>query len=114
MGFLMYCGNKDCGADNEPLLDLATDKVHCSKCGKEMPDVTSFAKVSMRSMGQVKREVKSQLAFAVLCDGCGVSVQPVLLLNKLSCPRCKVEHKNIAAPYSHAIKQFLLTNPRTA
>lgn len=112
--FLMYCDNKGCGKENEPLLDVASDKVHCSTCGKVIEGVTSFTKVSMKSIGQVKRTIKTQTAYSVLCEGCKESNQPLLEKNKLICPSCKKSHDNMSAPYAHAMKQFLLANRRTA
>lgn len=111
MAFVIFCDNKGCKKpEQEPLLDVATNKVYCSECGGEIKSVTTFAKASMRGMGQVKREAKSQQAFSVKCNGCSKTNQPLLKKTLLLCPNCGREHDGIPKTYAHAIKQFLMTN----
>jgi predicted RNA-binding Zn-ribbon protein involved in translation (DUF1610 family) len=111
MGFIICCNNKKCGASQEALLDKKTDDVYCSACGNIIDNVTSFAKASMRTMGQFKRTVKSQEAFAVKCEGCDKMSRPKLNKNKLVCPHCGKEHCNLQSAYVHAIKEYIRTNP---
>lgn len=113
MGFMICCDNKECGQTTEALLDKETDEVYCAapKCGKVIKSVTPFAKASMRTMGQFKRTVKSQEAFAVKCEGCQKMSRPKLNKNALVCPHCGKEHTSLQAPYAHAIRQYLLSSP---
>lgn len=113
MGFMICCDNKKCGQTTEALLDKNTDEVYCAApdCGKVISNVTSFAKAAMKGMGQYKRVVKSQEAFAVKCESCLKMSRPKLTKNTLLCPHCGKEHTTLQAPYAHAIKQYLLTNP---
>ena len=113
MGMLICCDNKKCGQTTEALLDKETNEVYCAapECGKIIKSVTPFAKSAMRGMGQFKRTVKSQEAFAVKCEGCQKMSRPKLSQGSLVCPHCGKEHTTLQAPYAHAIKQYLLTNP---
>lgn len=113
MAFVMYCSNKGCGKETEPLLDLSSDEVFCSNCGKAIEAVTSFAKTSMKTLGQIKRAAKAQQAFSVVCANCKHQAQPKLESNLLVCPHCSRAHQNLAAPYVAVIKQYLLANPKT-
>ena len=54
MGFLVYCNNKGCGKEQEPLLDVSDNEAYCSECGGKV-NVTVFAKSQMKALGQVKR-----------------------------------------------------------
>lgn len=110
---LICCDNKKCGQTTEALLDKETDEVYCAapNCGLPIKNVTPFAKSALRSMGQFKRLVKSQEAFAVKCEGCVKMSRPKLSQGVLVCPHCGKEHTSLQAPYAHAIKQYLLTNP---
>ncbi|HLG28222.1 MAG TPA: hypothetical protein VI423_10590 [Paenisporosarcina sp.] len=113
--FVICCDNKKCGKSQEPLLDKVTNEVFCSECGSVITNVTEFAKNSMRSLSQFKRTTKTQQAFAVKCNGCNKTAQPKLSKTTaamtLVCPHCGREHDGLQAPYAHAIKQYLLTNP---
>lgn len=111
MGFVMYCDNKGCGKSQEPYLDKETDQVYCAECGETIKNVTQFAKNSMRGMSQFKKTVKAQQAFSVKCESCSKTAQPKLLKKTLLCPHCGKEHKTLQAPYAHAIKEYLLSNP---
>lgn len=114
MAFVIFCDQKGCGKENEPLLDVESDSVICSLCGKVIESVTSFTKVSMRSMGQIKRVNKVQIVFPVTCAHCTKIGQPKLVKNNLVCAFCTKIHEHLAGPYAHAIKVFLQTNSRPA
>lgn len=113
MPFLMFCDNKGCGKDQEPLLDLSDDQVYCTNCGNAIKQVTPFAKTQMRALGQIKRTKKAQSAFAIACEDCKTVSQPILQNEKLACPHCKKVYEKLDAPRVHAIKTWLLSNARS-
>lgn len=106
--FLIYCDRKGCGKDQEPLLDVSTNEVICSECGGEIKSVTSFTKVQMKSMGQIKRAEKKQQAFAVKCQGCNRMAAPnISLENKILCSMCSVEILNLPKPFEQVIRSHI-------
>lgn len=111
MGFLVYCDNKSCKKEMEPVLDKNTKEVFCTECGKTINSVTEFAKNQMVSLGQVKRSDKKQQAFSVKCEACQKESPPKLVKDgsntKLVCPMCEVELTNLSAPYANMVKQVL-------
>jgi len=102
--FLICCDNKGCGKDQEPLLDVLTNDVHCSECGKVIKSVTSFAKAQMKSLGQVKRDEKKGQAFAVKCSSCKKESPATVVAGKIHCGICKIEMKDLSAPFVQMIK----------
>ena len=101
----MFCNNKGCYKEQEPLLDIENNLVHCTECGLEIKDVSKFVKVQMQTIGQVKREIVNQ-TFAVKCTECNKSATPKLEKGELVCKFCA--HKlELSGPYAYAIKQYL-------
>lgn len=87
---MMYCGNKGCGKDNEPVLDVATNIVYCTECNQEMPNVTIFTKRQMKASGQIRRDDKKNKAFAVKCNTCNKMTGPkVNADNTIACELCE-------------------------
>lgn len=107
MGFLICCDNKGCFETTEALLDPATDKVHCQECGGAINSVTSFTKVSMKTMGQTLKNKKQQAAFSVDCPACGKSGTPTVdVSDNVKCSRCKTSlMKSLSGPMIQAIRQ---------
>ena len=56
MAFMTYCTNKGCGKQMEPYIDPKDDKVYCSDCDRELPTITHFTKVQMKSFRQFKQK----------------------------------------------------------
>jgi hypothetical protein len=107
MGFRIFCDNKGCRKEMEPVLDKADGKVYCTECAKEVHNMTEFAKNQMVSLGQVKREQKQQKAFSVKCEACKKENPPTMTKGKLYCVSCNTELTNLSAPFAQAIKEFL-------
>lgn len=108
MSFLSNCTNKGCYKLTEPVLDKATRKVYCVECGGEMTGITDFAKRSLETLGQIRREGMKREAFSVECEGCKRIGVPVLQKNgTLACPHCKGSHMKIPAITARAIVQHL-------
>lgn len=111
--FLIFCNNKGCGEYQSPNLDVATNEVICSSCGKPITTVTSFAKTQLKAMGQIKRTDNKQKAFAVQCKECKNVGQPkivkkddqeILVCNKCGSPLL------LSKPYRHVVLEFLKNN----
>ena len=108
MGFLIYCDNKGCGKDQEPVLDPTTGDVYCTECGKVIKSVTEFAKRQMKSMGQVKRDSKKQQAFSVKCQTCKKENPPKIDdKNKIVCSFCDSELTDLPKPFQQVIRNFI-------
>lgn len=108
--FRIYCDNKGCNKDMEPLLNLETGKVECTECGGNITNVTSFAIGQMKSMGQVKRDQKVKQAFSVQCKYCTKENGPYLNdKGQICCSACKKHLDYLAAPFAHMLKQQLET-----
>jgi ribosomal protein L34E len=92
----------------EPYLDIATDKVYCSECNKEIIGLTYFAKQQMRASKQIKkREPKS---FAVKCPHCKITDRPTVVSKNIICSSCGKPINDI----SEAFKLMLLEQLKTA
>ena len=111
MGFSINCDNKGCGKLTEPVIDVGTNQVICVDCGKEIKNVTSFAKTQMKSLGQTRKAVKKQQSWAIKCESCKLDGQPVLKDDKFYCSGCKSEIKTISGPFKQILKQQL--KPKT-
>ncbi len=106
MPFMIYCNNKGCGKNTEPLLNIETNEAECVECGAIINSVTSFAKTQMKTMGQIKRDDKKQQAFSVQCKFCKKSVLPEVNGKIVLCSLCKNE-LNISIHYANLIKDKL-------
>lgn len=106
---MIFCDNKGCGKESAVVIDKATKEVYCTECDKPITNVTVFAKNQLVSLGQVKRVVKSQKAFAVKCEPCQKEAPPELdrKTGNLICTFCKQEIKNISAPFKEMLKANL-------
>lgn len=82
-----------CGNPVEAKLDTDTDKVVCQSCGKEIENISSFMKTSMKQQGDIVRHTANQVPLGgmqVECNHCNKPI--VALLNKKDdecyCPKC--------------------------
>lgn len=114
MSFRVYCGYKECNQEVEPLLDRKNDIVVCDVCGKEIKNITVFAKNNLVQLGQIKRDNDYQKAFSVECKHCSAKNQPILKGDKIYCPSCGEEHTHLTAPFAKAIKEFLGTQRKNS
>jgi len=89
MGFLICCDNKGCFKNMEPMLDVNNDEVICTECGKPIKSVTSFAKIQMKSLGQIKKAPPPSQAFSVECRFCGSVAPPIKQDKQIHCASCK-------------------------
>ena len=107
MPFMTNCVNKGCGKLMEPYIDPKDDKAYCSDCDRELPNITHFAKVQMKSLKQFKQ--KKGLAFAVKCQSCGKEERPKLVKDDIVCPGCNKPHTHLSAPFKIMLKEKLKT-----
>lgn len=106
MGFLITCTNKGCGETMEPLLDVNSNEAMCTACGKIVPGVTQFAKIQMKSLGQVKKTKEVRSAFALVCSKCNTKMSPNVINGIVVCSNCGESlEKTVSKPILHAIKQ---------
>ena len=95
---------KKCGM-MEPYMDSKTEKVFCSTCFSEIPNVSHFTKMTMKSLKQYKQ--KSTATFCVKCKNCGTDDQPILANNDVVCPSCKKPHTHLTPTFKMMLKQEL-------
>jgi DNA-directed RNA polymerase subunit RPC12/RpoP len=103
----MTCNNRGCGNTMEPYLDQTDDKVYCSKCDKEIVNVTIFTKNQMKSMKQFR--AKKVISFAVKCQKCGKEDRPKLVKDDIVCPGCSKPHENLSEPFKIMLREKLKT-----
>lgn len=107
MAFVVYCDNKGCGKQMEPLLDPDTNKVECTECGKEIHNISSFAKTSMKGLGQLKK-VNTQKAFAVNCLSCNKQDVPKVDSDgRVVCGVCGQHLSHLSPPFVQMLKTSL-------
>lgn len=96
MAFLTNCTNKECRKIQEPYLDPKNDKVYCSKCDKEISNITHFTKIQMKSLKQFKQKVTA--SFSVKCLKCNKESRPKLLNKEVICGICNELLNNSLSP----------------
>jgi len=105
MPFSVYCDNKGCGKNTEPLLNLETNEAECVDCGGVIKSITSFAKIQLKSLGQIKRDDKKQQAFSVQCKACKKAAVPEINSEgTILCSLCKCK-LDISGPYANLIRE---------
>lgn len=110
MPFAMFCVHKGCKGtvdQMEPYLDPNTDKVYCSRCDQELPNITHFVKVQMKQLKQFR--AKQAVAFGTKCKSCGKEAQPVIVGDDIVCPGCKKPHTHLSEPFKRMLKDKLKT-----
>ena len=103
MPFTMPCPTKGCGTQT-PYIDPKTDKVYCPKCNQEIPNITHFAKVQMKTLKQYKE--KKGKSFSVKCNHCNLEDRPVPQGNTYICSGCKKE-LNLSHAFKVTLKALL-------
>ncbi len=103
----MPCATKGCGKIMEPYLDPKTDKVYCSLCDGELPNITHFVKIQMKSLKQFRQ--KSPKPFAIKCQKCEKEDQPVISGDDIVCPGCNKPHSHLSEPFKIMLRDKLRT-----
>jgi rRNA maturation endonuclease Nob1 len=108
MGILITCDNKGCYDSMEPLLNINTNEVICSSCGKPIQSVTQFMKIQLKSLGQTTKTQKSNQAYAVKCSSCGLVAQPAVTpQGAITCSRCGSQIENLPPPVAQMLRLML-------
>jgi len=108
MGILITCDNKGCYDSMEPLLNINTNEVICSSCGKPIQSVTQFMKIQLKSLGQTTKTQKSNQAYAVKCSACGLVAQPTVTpQGAITCSRCGSQIENLPPPVAQMLRLML-------
>jgi len=110
MAVYLVCNNSYIDVDNktkkcgqmEPILDPKTDKVYCSLCNQEVPNVSHFTKITMKTLKQFSK--KNTIAFGVKCQNCGKEAKPHLVNEEVSCPKCNKPHLHLSEAFKIMLK----------
>jgi len=89
----------------EAWLDPKTDKVYCSLCEKEIPNVNHFMKVQLKTLRQFRP--KKTGAFVVKCGKCEKENTPILQNNDIVCPSCSSPLNNLSPIFKNMLKEQL-------
>jgi hypothetical protein len=106
----MPCSNKGCGKIMEPYLDVKDDKVYCSLCDKELPGITYFVKVQMKSLKQFRQ--RQPKPFAVKCQRCGKEDRPKLVGQDIVCVTCNGLLDHLSEPFKIMLREKLRTTDK--
>ncbi len=112
MAFSTYCSTKGCGKTMEPYLDISDNKVYCSNCNSEIPNITSFVKLQMKQNKQFKQ--KQTKTFSVKCIKCNKDEQPKILNNEVVCGACSKSLDNLTPIFKNMLKEKLKTVDKDA
>lgn len=114
MDFRSFCDNKGCGKEMRPVVDKDTLTAYCTECGKPVNNISVFMRRQMISHGQVRKNEKKKLAWAVKCPHCEKEGPPGLDKKgeKLVCSFCDKEIDNLAKPFEQMIKVNLKAQRR--
>jgi len=80
-------GQTDCS------LDVDNNNAVCNTCGDVLPNISDFAKLSMKSSGDVIRNTKRK-AFTFLCNTCDKQVQTCTKAGRLVGKNCPSNQSN--------------------
>lgn len=106
MPFSIQCTNKGCCQMQQPYIDPKTEKVYCSVCDLELPQVTNFAKQQMKMFKQFKE--KKKVSFSTKCNKCSGEDRPVKKNNLWLCKSCGSE-LNLGDSFKSVLELFLKT-----
>jgi hypothetical protein len=103
------CDNKGCFESTEALLNKDTDEVICMNCGKNISSVTSFMKVTLKTLGQVTKTSKQGASFAIECKDCGKKHTPQIKGGKVYCSydKCGKEMTYLPPATVHMLKVMI-------
>jgi hypothetical protein len=110
MGVLITCDNKGCFQSVEPLLNVSTNEVICTNCGKPINSVTHFMKIQLKTLGQTMKKQETNKAYSVFCSKCGNNSQPFVARDGTICcsnRNCGAPITNLSAPMAHMIRTML-------
>jgi len=101
----LQCPHKGCMKMQEAWLDPKTDKVYCAECDREIPNITHFTKVQLKTLKQYKQ--KKTAAFATKCAACQKEAVPVLHNNDVVCAGCLKPLNHLSPIFKNMLKDQL-------
>lgn len=107
MAFSTFCTNKGCGQIQEPYLDPKDNKVYCSKCDKELVNITPFVKNQMKNSKQFR--AKQSKPFVFKCLKCGREERPKNINDDIVCGVCEKSLDNLSPIFKNMLKEKLKT-----
>jgi hypothetical protein len=105
MPFQMICSAKGCGEQGEPYLDPSTNKVHCSSCHAEIPNVSPITKNQMKMNKQFRKNEKK--SFSLLCPFCKFEDRPTLKGDEAFCSNCNKKFDKLTKSFILMLKDKL-------
>lgn len=105
MPISINCPNKGCGKIQEPYLDPDDNKIYCSECNKEIPNISIFMKNQLRSSKQFKP--KNNTSYSVKCKKCNKEGRPKLSNNDVVCNFCNKSLDHLSFPFKNMLKDKL-------
>lgn len=115
MPIIIICNNtyiddknkeRKCG-EMEPYMDPKSEIIYCSKCNREISNVSHFQKTTMKTLKQFRQ--KLAVAFGVKCQNCGKEAQPKVINDDIVCPQCSKSHEHLSEPFKIMLKDKLRT-----
>ena len=108
---LVSC-NPKCKKNNgqtDASLDTELNEVICNVCGDNLPNISEFTKLSMKSTGDIIRNNKRK-AFVFPCNSCDKNVEATVEAGVVVGRHCPNNKKgcqiNISEAMIHVIKEF--------
>jgi hypothetical protein len=89
LDMLLRC-NKGCkksDGNTEGSLNIDTNDVECKLCGEVLSDVSQFTKISMKNIGDIKRN-NNKKAFIFNCNTCSKPVEAEINVGKVTGKGC--------------------------
>lgn len=105
MPFTTICPNKGCGETQAPYLDKDTNKAYCSKCNKEITNLTVFVKNQMKMTKQFKPKEKK--SFSIKCAACGAEGRPKISGEEVICSACNKPLDQLTPSFKMMLKMQL-------
>lgn len=114
MDFRSFCDNKGCRKEMRPVVDKDDLVAYCTECGKSVNNISIFMRRQMLAQGQIQRNEKKKLAWAVKCNHCTKEGPPELdkAGEKLICSFCSKELDQLTKPFAQMIKVNLTAQRR--
>lgn len=114
MDFRTFCDNDGCRKEMRPVVDKKTKEVFCTECGKTINSVSVFMKNQLIAFGQVRKDDKKQVPWAVRCHECKKEGPPVLDKSgkELICSFCGCKLTKLSRPFAQVIRENLQAQRR--
>lgn len=107
MAMIVQCDNQKCAQLQEAQLEIETNNVICAECGNVIKSISSFAKNTLKSLGQTTRNHKSTETYAIKCPSCSKTGQPKLNKEQIICAYCKKEFTALGEAFKLLLRTAL-------